>query len=203
MIRLGRIWKLYLVYTIVLVGGMTLAGFVLRSQLKSRLLEHLNENVLTLARVIGKSVQGPEVTSSMDAYCREYAKAAGVRITVLDRDGRVLADSTKEAVEGDDRANRPEIAQARQRGIGTSTRFSETLHIEMLYAALALEEKGKIIRLAMPMTEIKAFENEVMIIFVLALYLAPLLAMIIAFLFTKYGISRDAESLMREKRRFS
>jgi len=186
MIRLSRIWKLYLVYTIVLIGGMTLAGFVLRSQLKSRLIENLYENVLTLARVMGKSVQGLQNGSSLDSFCKEYAETSGVRITIMDKEGRVLADSTKEAVTGDDRANRPEVLEAQQRGIGISTRYSETLNIEMLYAALVLEEKGKILRLAVPMTKIKVFENEVMIIFALALYLAPLFAMIIAFFFTKY-----------------
>ena len=191
MTRLSRIWKLYLLYTIVLVGGMTLAGFVLRSQLKSRLVEQLHENVLTLARVMVKSVQGLRDEGSLEAFCRDYAEISGARVTIMDKDGRVLADSTKEALRGDDRANRPEVLEARKRGVGISTRYSETLNMEMFYAALALDERGKILRLAMTMKRIKTFENSVMIIFALALYLAPVAAMIIAFFFTRY--SREKE----------
>lgn len=58
----------------------------------------------------------------------------------------------------------------------------------MLYTALFLKEKGKIIRLAMPMTKVRVFQNEVMILFTLALFLVPFFAIIVTFFFTKYGI---------------
>ncbi len=50
MIALGRVWKLYFIYTILLVVGVALAGFVLEAQVKKSLTEHLEEDALTLAK---------------------------------------------------------------------------------------------------------------------------------------------------------
>jgi hypothetical protein len=58
----------------------------------------------------------------------------------------------------------------------------------MLYTAFFSKEKGKIIRLAVPMTKVRMFQNEVMILFSLALFLVPFFVIIITFFFTKYGI---------------
>jgi hypothetical protein len=52
-------------------------------------------------------------------------------------------------------------------------------------------EKGKIVRLAMPMNKVRVFQNEVMILFSLALFLVPFFAIIITFFFTKYGIYEE------------
>jgi hypothetical protein len=57
----------------------------------------------------------------------------------------------------------------------------------MLYTAFFSKEKGKIIRLAVPMNKVRVFQNEVMILFSLALFLVPFFA-IITFFLAKYGI---------------
>jgi hypothetical protein len=53
-----------------------------------------------------------------------------------------------------------------------------------------LKNRDKIIRVAMPMTEVKAIENEVMVSLALALYLIPVIAVII-FLFAARHILAD------------
>jgi hypothetical protein len=58
------------------------------------------------------------------------------------------------------------------------------------------KEKGKIIRLAEPMTKVRVFQNEVMILFSLALFLVPFFAILITFLFTKYGIHEGKKPSM-------
>ena len=55
----------------------------------------------------------------------------------------------------------------------------------MLYVALFLEKRKVIIRLAMPMTRVKKIQNEVMGFLAVALYLIPILAIIISFFFAK------------------
>jgi two-component system, OmpR family, phosphate regulon sensor histidine kinase PhoR len=188
MVTISRIWKLYLVYTVVLVAGMTLAGFVLEDRLKKRLFEHLQENVLTLAQVLGRAMPDTENQAKLEAFCEAYRTAAGVRITVMGRDGKVLADSDEDDIVGQSRLNRPEIQDAIREGVGYATRRSETLKADMLYGALILNDKEKIIRLAMPMSRAKAFHNEVMLLFSLALFLAPVMAMIVSYLVARYKI---------------
>jgi len=188
MIALSRIWKLYFIYTILLVVGVALAGFVLEAQVKKSLTEHLEEEALTLARVLAQSLPDSEVPSVLDQFCDSFRDTAGARITVLDRDGKVLGESDADAAQGESKLDRPEVQAAVKKGLGTSIRFSKTLKMDMLYTAFFSKEKGKIIRLALPMTKVRVFQNEVMILFSLALFLVPFFAIIVTFFFTKYGI---------------
>jgi two-component system, OmpR family, phosphate regulon sensor histidine kinase PhoR len=188
MIALGRVWKVYLVYTILLVVGVALAGFVLEAQVKKSLTEHLEEDALTLARVMAQSLPDSEDSAVLDKFCDSFRNVAGERITLMDRDGKVVGESDTDTAEVGTKLDRPEVQEAVKKGVGNSIRFSKTLRIDMLYTAFFSKEKGKIIRLAVPMTKVRNFQNEVMILFSLALFLVPFFAIIITFFFTRYGI---------------
>lgn len=185
---LSRVWKVYFIYTILLVVGVALAGFVLEAQVKKSLIEHLEEDTLTLAKVIGESLPEQEEAAALDRYCDSCKKVSGLRITLLDKEGRVIGESDTDTIQVGTKLDRPEVQEALTKGTGSSIRFSKTLKVDMLYTALFLKEKGKIIRLAVPMTKVKVFQNEMMILFSLALFLVPFFAIIVTFLFTKYGI---------------
>ena len=189
MIALGRIWKLYFIYTILLVLGVALAGFVLEAQVKTSLTEHLEEDALTLAKVIAQSLPDSQDPAVLEQFCDSFRDVAGARITLMDRDGKVLGESDADTAEVGTKLDRPEVQEAVNKGVGSSIRFSKTLRIDMLYTAVSSKDKGKIIRLAMPMTKVRVFQNEVMIPFSLALFLAPFFAIIITFFFTKYRMN--------------
>jgi two-component system, OmpR family, phosphate regulon sensor histidine kinase PhoR len=193
MIALGRVWKLYFIYTILLVVGVALAGFVLEAQVKKRLTEHLEEDALSLARVLAHSLPDSEDPSVLDQFCDSFRNVAGTRITLLDRAGKVVGESDADTVEVGTRLDRPEVQDAIKKGVGTGIRFSKTLRIDMLYTAYFSKEKGKIIRIAVPMTKVRLFQNEVMILFSLALFLVPFFAIVVTFFFTKYGIYERAK----------
>jgi two-component system, OmpR family, phosphate regulon sensor histidine kinase PhoR len=186
MMRLSRIWKFYIISTALFVVLVTVAGFVLQVELKKKLKAQLEEQVFTLARVLARVLPDTTDPSVVMPWCREYQDAAQVRITVIETDGKVIGDSSEESIIGENRLDRPEINEAMARGAATAVRSSETLGVDMFYAALMVKEKGKIIRLALPMTEAKAIENEVMVFLALVLYLIPLVAIVISFLFARY-----------------
>jgi two-component system phosphate regulon sensor histidine kinase PhoR len=186
MVRLSRRWKLYLIYTFLVMAGMTLVGFVSEAQLEKRIQAHLKEDVLLLAGLIGKALPDSDDPSILDAFCRDYRKTSGVRITIIRKDGRVIGESDSTSIGMENHLARSEVQEALTKGTGTSLRRSETLRADMLYAALFLKDKGKIVRLAMPMSKVKTVQDEVMIFFSLAIFLTPVLAIIIAFFFTQY-----------------
>ena len=200
MIALGRVWKLYFMYTILLVVGVALAGFVLEAQVKKSLTEHLEEEALTLARVIAQSVPDSEDSSVLDKFCDSLRNVADARITLMDRDGKVVGESDTDTAEVGIKLDRPEVQEALQKGEGSSIRFSKTLRMDMLYTAFFSKEKGKIIRLALPMTKVRVFQNEVMILFSLGLFLTPIFAIIIMFFFVKYAITEEKKRLSNQLR---
>lgn len=80
------------------------------------------------------------------------AKQTGLRITLVDLSGNVTADSDDHPSGLDNHLNRPEIQQARLRGLGESIRYSRSRKQDMLHVAFPIE--GAYLRLAKPLGEI-------------------------------------------------
>ena len=93
----------------------------------------------------------PEVTpflkekrfSELDVAVKDLGKKIKTRITIIDPQGVVLADSQKDPKLMENHRNRPEISQALTDGAGSFSRYSTTLKEDMLYVALPLSENGK------------------------------------------------------------
>lgn len=69
-----------------------------------------------------------------------------LRVTILDLDGNVLADSEVNAAEMENHKNRAEIIDAIIIGEGSSVRYSATTHQNVLYAAVRIDRFNIIIR---------------------------------------------------------
>ena len=93
--------------------------------------------------------------TQLQEFCRQTGRAATTRITVIARDGRVLADSNEDPAQMDNHGNRPEVETAMTGLMGASLRFSKTLHQKMLYVAIPLQHEkplNGVLRLSVPAT---------------------------------------------------
>jgi two-component system phosphate regulon sensor histidine kinase PhoR len=112
--------------------------------------EHLKEELVDKAKVLMRS----QAVATLDsAKIRELAQAAGARITIVARDGKVLADSEADAATMENHAGRPELRQALSGSMGTITRNSPTLGVDFLYVALPFADGA--LRLAMPLSAVQ------------------------------------------------
>lgn len=75
---------------------------------------------------------------NLQEFCRQIGRAAATRITVVDGNGTVLADSNEDPDQMDNHGSRPEIQKAFTGKMGASLRFSKTLSQNMLYIAIPL-----------------------------------------------------------------
>ena len=110
-----------------------------------------------------------------------------LRVTIIDLDGRVFGDSEldeNELIGVENHLHRPEVQQALKSEIGESRRFSTTIKKDMLYTAAVYGKNNAqgIIRLAIPLLEIKLISNRVKKILMASLLFAFILAIIISFL---------------------
>jgi two-component system phosphate regulon sensor histidine kinase PhoR len=80
----------------------------------------------------------------LDSWAKDFAKLVEARITVVDPEGKVLADSEENRDEMESHRYRPEIQQALEGRVGKSLRYSSTLKEKMLYVALPLQKGGQI-----------------------------------------------------------
>lgn len=79
------------------------------------------------------------------AFVKNLGNQLKVRITVIDTDGVVLADSKANPDTMDNHRTRPEVAEALSDTLRSSLRFSKTLHNEMLYHAVPIKIDHKIV----------------------------------------------------------
>lgn len=105
--------------------------------------------LLTYSRIISNSIsedydQGIEVDYA--TLADEFAQVMGLRLTLIDKEGNVVADSMKgeRYTTSENHLGREEVAEAILSGEGGSSRESATLGIDFLYAAHAVEYEGEI-----------------------------------------------------------
>jgi len=73
----------------------------------------------------------------------DIKRLTSIRITIIDKDGRVLADSDAKASKMENHKNRPEVFDATYKPYGTSIRKSHTIGKELLYVAKKIRLDGR------------------------------------------------------------
>jgi two-component system phosphate regulon sensor histidine kinase PhoR len=96
---------------------------------------------------------------SLKQMTEQAAPAAGARITVIDATGRVLADSEANPDAMENHATRPEFVAALQGRIGSATRLSKTIGVDLLYVAVPIP--GGAVRMAYPLSSIREANREI------------------------------------------
>ncbi|HPC02144.1 MAG TPA: ATP-binding protein [Syntrophales bacterium] len=176
-------YKVFATYVVIVLMAMAIVWTMGSRQIRERILTETEASLKTSAAMIALMPAG----DTLLARIPELAVLAGARITLIDGDGAVLADSDAPNVEMDNHLNRPEIQEARVRGAGTATRYSRTLDVDTLYVALPIERDKKItgyVRLARPLTGIRKSIGDFSFLVFQSLLLAGALSFLIAFLFT-------------------
>lgn len=132
----------------------------------------------------------------------ELGRQTGTRITIIDRAGTVLADSREDPLRMENHRSRPEITQAFEGAVGSSTRFSETMGEDMHYVAVPLVKNGEVmgvIRVSRFLTEVDSvlweLEKRILTIAVIAL----VISLIGAFVFST-TLSRPVKELIAASR---
>ncbi len=153
-----------------LLGGLALAfgaASVLRGTVREVAMRRLEMETSLLAQPASVAQH-----SELSALAADWGRALGLRVTLMDAEGRVLADT---AVQGallnrlESHADREEVVAARNSGWGSARRRSATTSEEYFYCARRVEGAGLVrtLRLAMPLAEIESFEADRLVVIVL------------------------------------
>ena len=158
----------------------------------------IRERALLLEPTITILSKGTE--ERMHEFVRQTGRRAGTRITVIDADGAVLADSSEDPALMDNHAGRPEVIPALAGETGFSVRPSRTVGESMLYAAIPAELKSVghrgVLRLAIPTTPVEAMLGALHWKFIWIGVGALMLAVLLS-LYSARRISRPLEEMKR------
>jgi len=133
-----KILSSHLVLTVILAGAVLLVSFrvIRRHHIDDRSAQLRAMSEVLKPQILPMLVEGS--ASDLDAYCKSLGRSIGIRITVIDRDGIVRADSEEDPDRMDIHTYRPEIFSALQGREQMNIRRSSTVKAEMLYAAFPL-----------------------------------------------------------------
>jgi two-component system, OmpR family, phosphate regulon sensor histidine kinase PhoR len=196
---LRHLFPSYLLITLISLVAVT---WYASDSIRHFFLEQTASDLLARARLLENQIPqflGPLETSVVDAMCKEIGLSSGTRITVILPSGRVIGDSNEDPANMDNHALRPEVITARKGDVGKSIRFSMTLQKRMMYVAIPLKDKKKIvavIRAALPVTAIDQALKVIQIKIMLGGLFIALLASVIS-LYVSRRISRPIEKLKK------
>jgi two-component system phosphate regulon sensor histidine kinase PhoR len=156
-------WRLAIPYALLVSLTMVGLSVYLVSYVRATYQTNLKQSLAAEAHLVADSL-APALSPGteqpqLQTQVKQYATRLGVRVTVIDLTGKVLAESEVDPALLDNHLTRPEV-QGALKGLETSAiRRSDTLHLDMLYVAVPIETGGRIIgvtRLAVSLSLVEA-----------------------------------------------
>lgn len=118
-------------------------------------------------------------TPELNDAARAWAKDTGLRITIMRANGDVFAESDAPLGKLDNHLYRPEVQSALANGVGSATRPSDTLHVDLMY--VAVRDADQIVRVAIPLTEVAGTVRRVRLTVALASIVVAFIALPVMF----------------------
>ena len=157
-------------------------------------MQNLRENLYNQARltaVLIEEMAGRDASpEEIDSLSKTLGRELNIRITLVDEQGNVLADSAENPAKMENHGSRPEIIEALEQDKGIATRYSATVDEQMLYLAIPLNysfteeynDSRAVIRLALPLVAINRAISNLIFYILGALFLSSLVALATAVL---------------------
>ena len=156
------IWRFLLGYIPLILIAIFVLSFFVSVRLRGYYESKISERLLSNAFLLGESLKNELLNNNQQSIQQKTKKLAAeldARITIIDKQGKVLGDSEKSPHLMENHSDRLEVIRAIENGNGQSTRFSDTLGYNMKYVALSIRDNSDligVIRLAIPLTEVES-----------------------------------------------
>lgn len=183
--------KLTAAFTAAMICVLAYAYFFLSSHMTGYFLQRFDRNLQQELSLAKEMVAARGTTSlgqdEAQRICEAVSKAVGVRVTVINPAGTVLGDSeVGRAGVGkmENHADRPEVQAALKGSVGSSTRYSYTIRMNMRYMAMAFGEgpAKSVLRFAVPLEELEHLKERIRLIVFSAFLFAVILGVVLSFL---------------------
>ncbi len=135
------------------IGALLVSSLISYLSLKEIVLNHtkieLQNSILLIALDLEK-------IDNLENYATKVYNQIGVRVTIIDKDGLVIAETNADKRAMENHSNRYEIMQANQEKFAHITRYSKTIGADFLYVATKIEYKDSFlyIRLATSLSKV-------------------------------------------------
>ncbi|EDZ62235.1 two-component sensor histidine kinase [Sulfurimonas gotlandica GD1] len=149
-----KIHQIFIIkFLLLFVGTLFITSLISYVALKSIIIEHSENHLENAIVMMGLDL---EKIDDLDAYSLIVNKHTNLRVTMIDADGVVIAESSADKSTMDNHASRYEIMQANKDEFSHITRYSKTLKVDFLYVAkkFSYRDKNIYIRLSMSLAQV-------------------------------------------------
>lgn len=183
--------KLFLSFVIIILFLSFIIGFysinICQSYYTNDYKEHLIKESSLLSSLLQKEYENFEGKFFFEPFTNEFAKELQMRITIIDKNGVVWSDSQVNEFGLENHSQRGEVIAAMNGRIGVESRYSQTLQTDYLYVARPVKVQSEIfiLRVSVPLLELTAIKNQVMLYTFLGVFVAVSIAFLFAYYFSK------------------
>jgi two-component system phosphate regulon sensor histidine kinase PhoR len=179
----SRIFVKLFVAALVVIAACTISlDWLIHNAWQNMLLKEIHTSLQQKTQMFALRVQSVP-SESLQQIAEQSAPAAGARITVIDTSGKVLADTEANPDKMENHAQRPEFIAALHGQVGSSTRMSKTIGVELLYVAVPIP--GGAVRMAYPLSAVRDANRQIRWDLIEASAFAIFLALLLAFIATQ------------------
>jgi two-component system phosphate regulon sensor histidine kinase PhoR len=161
-------WRIVLAYTILIFISLGVVSLYLVNFVHGTYMSNLEERLQQEAGLVGETTAryfiSPLDTADLQVASERIGNIVSARVTIIARDGTVLADTWEDPSVMENHAGRPEVQDALNTGLGRATRVSATVGQDLLYTAVPIQVGSTIMgvaRIAVPTSQIQANVNRI------------------------------------------
>ncbi len=170
-------FKLLAAFVLVIAAATITLDISVRHAWEESLTQEIARNLTQKTKLFAERVE-TDRQHNLQQIASEAGLDAGARATIIDHEGKVLADSEANAETMENHSHRKEFVAALHGEVGSETRRSHTLGIPFLYVAAPFT--GGAVRLAYPLSDVEAATQQVRRTLLAGSLLAFVVALIIS-----------------------
>ncbi|HXX19522.1 MAG TPA: ATP-binding protein [Candidatus Acidoferrum sp.] len=160
--RARLFWKLGLTYLGLLLIVLLAVGLYSSYVLRRDYISSADDQLTSLLNLAEARLPAFENAAELREWA-DWVARSGARVTVVDRSGHLLVDSSPDAGSSENRMAQPEIQQAFASGTGQSVRYSAAVGQDLVCHAVRTQSPDGsplVIRMSLPLAEVDAFIAE-------------------------------------------
>lgn len=149
-----KIHQIFIIKFLLLFAGALLTSSIISYiVLKDIVIEYSKEHLESVINVIELNIDSQK---DIDKYAGEVKSKNALRVTIINSDGEIIAESDADKSGMDNHGNRYEVMQANNNEFGYIIRYSNTLKVDHLYVAkkIITGDSHIYVRLAIPLDRV-------------------------------------------------
>lgn len=203
------LWKLFLSFGFLILLTTSVVGVLVSRQVQQDAVAEIDQrlrNEAILLRDLTDPLSLVDPPPELQQTVARIGRETSTRLTLIRRDGTVVAESARSPEGMPSHADRPEILEARRSTVGLVSRRSSTTGEPTRYLALPLLDETEIVgyvRAAVPLAAVDAQRRRLQAAILFGAAVAAVIGLVLAFLIARkvtrpiYSVTAVAESLVQ------